>query len=186
MMTRTSITLEEGNLGKNMKNIHDLFVSELKLMYDAEKQIVKALPKVIEAVSSKELKSALKSHLEETRGQVKRLEMIFKELHLDSKSLASEAMEHLLKEADKVIESDYQVNVKDAALINCAQHVEHFEIASYGILKSLAKSFEYDHVLELLEENSKEEGHANKKLSEIAEGTIFNKGVNTKAIKRAA
>ena len=125
-----------------MKDLRELFINELKLMYDAEMQIVNALPSVIEAVSSKKLKNIFRDHLEETKMHVERLEMIFKELGQDKLHVTSEVMKSLLKEADKVIQSDYEVSVKDAALINCAQHVEHFEIASYGILKSLAKKYE--------------------------------------------
>ena len=169
-----------------MKDLRELFINELKLMYDAEMQIVNALPSVIEAVSSKKLKNIFRDHLEETKMHVERLEMIFKELGQDKLHVTSEVMKSLLKEADKVIQSDYEVSVKDAALINCAQHVEHFEIASYGILKSLAKKFEYDNIHNLLEETSKEEGNVNNKLTKAAEGTFFSRGINTKAFKHAA
>lgn len=169
-----------------MKDLHDLFVTELGLMYDAEKQIVKALPNVINVVSSKKLKDALMKHLDETKEQVRRLENVAIELGQDLPNLTSEVMQSLLNEADKVIASDFDAWVKDAALINCAQHVEHFEIASYGILKSLAKSFGYEKIFRLLDENSKEEGHANKTLNEIAEGSFLSRGVNTEALKRRA
>lgn len=169
-----------------MKNLHDFFIAELDQMYDAEKQITKALPHAIEAVSSKELKEALRKHLKESEEQVRRLEAIFRELGRNFSGESCKVMESLLKEADKVLQSDFESHVKDAALINCAQHVEHFEIASYGTLKSLAKIFKYDHILKLLEESSKEEGHADKKLTEIAEGSIFSKGINAQATKRAA
>jgi ferritin-like metal-binding protein YciE len=169
-----------------MKDIHDLFIHELQLMYDGEKQIIDALPKVIDAVSSNKLKDALEDHLEETKEQAKRLESIFKELGKPAKAETSEVMESLLNEGEKVIQMGYEDNVKDAALINCCQHVEHFEIASYGILKSLAKAFKYEQILDLLEKSSKEEGDANKKLTEIAEGSAFSEGVNAKAKKRAA
>lgn len=152
-------------------------------MYDAEKQIVKALPNVIEAASSSELREALESHLEETKEQVRRLEEISNELGVNFNSTHSEVMASLLKEADKTIEEDYETSVKDAALINCAQHVKHFEIASYGILKSLAKHLEHKKVLQLLEKSSKEEGNANKTLNKIADGS---KGVNKQALKRKA
>jgi len=170
----------------NMKDLHNFFLNELNLMYDGEKQIVKALPNVIKAAHSPKLKEALRHHLEETKNQVVRLETIFEELGQVPSRIASKAMERLLEEADKVIHSDYTTIVKDAAIINCAQHVEHFEIATYGTLKSLAKNFKLDNIHKLLEENSKEEGNANKKLTEIAEGTFFEKGINAKAYGRAA
>jgi len=169
-----------------MKDLHELFINELKLIYDAEKQIVHALPHVIHAASSQKLKEALKNHLDETKNQVERLEKISKEIGQKLSGMPSEPMKVFLKEADNVIKSDFQQVVKDAALINCAQHVEHFEIASYGILKSLAKMFEYDTIFQLLEESSKEEGHANKTLNKIAEGTFYNKGINNKALKKRA
>ncbi len=169
-----------------MKDLHDLFINELEIMYDGEQQIVKALPKVIKAVSFDALKKALQDHLKETEDQVARLEEIFQELGKTPTKKHSEAMETLLKQADRVIEADYDQIVKDAALINCAQHVEHFEIASYGTLKALAKLFKYDAILNLLDETSKEEGNANKKLNEIAQGTILKEGINTKAKNKAA
>jgi len=169
-----------------MKDIHDLFIYELQLMHDGERQIIHALPRVIEAVSSDKLKNALQDHLKETEEHVKRLESILQELGKTPTGETSEVMQGLLNEAEKVLRTDYEANVKDAALINCAQHVEHFEIASYGILKSLAKMFKYERILAVLEKTSKEEGHANKKLTEIAEGSVFSEGVNIKAKKRAA
>lgn len=164
-----------------MKGLHELFLHELHLIHDGEKQIVEAFPRVIEAASSKKLKDALGEHLEETKKQVRRLEVIFKELNPTLSEVRSQVMEGLLKEADKVIQSDYEPSVKDVALINCIQHIEHFEIASYGILKSLAKDFNYDNIYNLLEESSEEEGLANKTLTKIAEGNLLIKGVNTKA-----
>ncbi len=169
-----------------MKDIHDLFIHELQLMYDGEKQIIDALPKVIDAVSSSKLKNALQDHLKETEEQARRLESILQELGKTPSGETSEVMESLLNEGEKIIQMGYEDNVKDAALINCCQHVEHFEIASYGILKSLAKAFKYERILGLLEKSSKEEGGANKKLTEIAEGSVFSEGVNARAKKRAA
>lgn len=169
-----------------MKDLHELFINELQLMYDGEKQIVKALPKVIKAVSSKKLKTALQDHLKETEEQVKRLDEAFKELGITPKKTHSEPMEVLLKQADKVIEADYSEIVKDAALINCAQHVEHFEICTYGTLKSYAKLFKYENIIDLLDKTAKEEGHANKKLTELAEGSLVMEGVNIKAKKEVA
>jgi len=169
-----------------MKDIHDLFIKELQLIYDGEKQIIQAFPKIIQAASSNKLKKALQEHLKETEEQAKRLESILQELGTAPVGETSDVMESLLNEAEKIMRMDYDQNVKDAALINCAQHVEHFEIASYGILKSLAKAFKHERILELLEKSSKEEGNANKKLTEIAEGSIFSEGINIKAKKRAA
>jgi ferritin-like metal-binding protein YciE len=169
-----------------MKDLHDLFVHELQAMYDAERQIIQALPLVIDAVNSTALKTALKDHLQETEEQARRLEDILQELGKNTTQVICKPMEILLKEAEKIIQSDYEQEVKEAALINCAQHVEHFEIASYGTLKALAKKFKYDEFLALLEESSEEEGNADKKLTKVAEGTLFVKGINEKAKKDAA
>lgn len=183
---KTNVKQEKKSKSVAMKNLHELFVSELQQMYDAEKQIVKALPLVIEAASSKKLKEALSEHLEETREQVGRLEIVFRELGQEISGKPCDIMEHLLNKATQVIQSDYDHSVKDAALINCAQHVEHYEIASYGMLKSLAKNFEYDRIYDLLDETSDEEGAADKKLTSLAKGTLFTKGINAKALKHAA
>lgn len=169
-----------------MKDTHDLFINELKTIYSAEKQIVKALPKIIEGATSPKLREAFQHHLAETKEQVRRLETIAKELKIKYGRTSNPVMKALLKDTDKVLKANYLDTVKDAALINCAQHIEHYEIASYGLLKTFAKHFHYANILDLLEATSKEEGHANKVLTEIAEGSFFSTGVNAEAIRRHA
>jgi ferritin-like metal-binding protein YciE len=169
-----------------MKDFYALFVHELKSMYGAEKKIVKALPKMVEAAKSEKLKEAFRHHLKETENQVRRLEEIGVTLNEDLKGHDCMVIDSLLKEGKKIIESSYDKVVKDSALICAAQRIEHYEIACYGILKAFAKHFKLKEIEELLEESSKEEGHANKILGEIAEGTLFTSGVNVIACRKCA
>jgi ferritin-like metal-binding protein YciE len=169
-----------------MRDLHELFINELSIMYDTEKQILNALPSFISAVHSTKLKKFFTKDLQEVQHQIHRLEMIAKELGRNFSGESSEVMRTLIREAEKAMASDYEELVKEAALINCAQHMEHFEIASYGILKALAKSFQNERIFKLLEESSKEEGAANKELSRIAQGSFFSKGINNEALRRHA
>lgn len=169
-----------------MKDFYELFINDLKTMYHTEKEIVKSLPDMIKAASDPKLKEALQHHLKETREQVKRLEQISKELKQPLTGSKSKIIESLIKEVDNVIAAKYDKLAKDAALIACGQLIEHFEIASYGTLRAYAKHFKLQRVEMLLEESAKEEGHANKKLTEIAEGTIFTSGINTEACRKCA
>jgi ferritin-like metal-binding protein YciE len=152
-----------------MKSLEDFFVEELKDVYSAEKQLVKALPAMAKAATSEELKEAFELHLKETEGQVSRLDKISKVL---GKSLAGKkckAMEGLVEEGKEVIKEDAEPVVKDVALIAAAQKVEHYEIATYGCLKTYARLLEYDDVAELLDETSEEEAAADEKLTEISD-----------------
>ncbi len=169
-----------------MKGFYDFFIEELKKMYSTEKQIVQAMPKIIKAASSNPLKKALAHHLEETRQQVKRLELIGKELKENLSGGSSAPMKALLKEAEKYIKGNYECMVRDAALIHCCQQVEHFEIACYGALKEHARNFQLFKVERLLHDSSHEEGNADKKLIELAKGTASTEGINKMACKRSA
>jgi ferritin-like metal-binding protein YciE len=168
-----------------MKDFYDLFIEELKKMYAAEKEIVKTLPKVIKAVKSNEFKKALAHHLQETKHQVKRLELIGKEIRETLTGGNCSAMKALLKEGEKFIKGKYHPMVRDAALINCCQQVEHYEIAAYGSLKAHARQFKFFKVERLLDDSSQEEGNADKKMIELAKGTNYLEGINKKA-KRSA
>lgn len=166
-----------------MKNrtFFDLFFDQLCDMYSGEKQIVTALPKMIKAAQSEELKEAVKTHLTETKAQIERLEEIFHMLNLQPKNEMCEAMKGILEEADEVIKNYTESPVKDAALIACAQRVEHYEIAVYGTLRTFAQHFKLNEIADLLQETLNEEGTANKTLTSIAEGGYFSKGINTEA-----
>lgn len=167
-----------------MKNqdLFQLFVDELSDMYDSEKQIVRALPKLIKVASLPDLKEALTKHWNETENQVKRIEKIFSLLDLKLEEITCEAIEGLLKEADSLVEDKEKSATLDAAIISAAQKVEHYEIASYGTLRSFAKSLDLDsEIIELLQDTLDEEAAADKKLTRIAEGSFFVGGLNADA-----
>lgn len=158
-------------------SLHDLYVDELKDLYNAENQLLKALPKMAKAASSDELRTAFEDHLEETRGQVRRLERIFKKLDTSPKGKKCKAMEGLVEEGKEVME-EAEPPVLDAALIAAAQRVEHYEMAGYGCVRTFARLLGYDDAADLLQETLDEEGAADKKLTELAE-TIINVEANT-------
>lgn len=166
------------------KNFNDLFIEELADMYSAENQIVEALPKVIKACTSTELKQALQDHLGQTEYQVTRLEKIFSILGMEPKEKKCEAMEGLLEEADEMIKNMSKSSVLDAAIIGGCQKVEHYEMAAYGTLRSFAKHLDLDsNIVDLLQDSLDEEGAADKKLTKIAEGTLFTSGINEEALQ---
>jgi ferritin-like metal-binding protein YciE len=153
-------------------SLHDLYVDELKDLYNAENQLLKALPKMAKAASASELRTAFKDHLEETRGQVQRLEQIFKKLDESPKGKKCKAMKGLIEEGKGVMSQDGEPTVLDAALIAAAQRVEHYEMAGYGCVRTFARLLGYEDAAELLQQTLDEEGAADKKLTEIAETTI--------------
>lgn len=155
-----------------MKSLHDLLVEELKDLYSAENQLVKALPKMAKAATAPELREAFESHLEETNGQVERLEQIFKGLEESPKGKKCAAMEGLIEEGSEIISENEKSSVLDAGLICAAQKVEHYEIASYGCVRTFAQLLGLEDVAELLQETLDEEGAADKKLTELAESII--------------
>ena len=163
----------------------ELFVDELEDMYSSESQIIESLPKLIKIASLPDLKEALTHHLAETKNQVDRLDEIFSILDITPKGKTCKAMEGLLLEADEIVKKKVKSPVLDAAIISAAQKVEHYEIASYGTLRSFAKQLELnDRVADLLTEILDEEGGANKKLTKIAEGSFFLTGVNAAAVEK--
>jgi len=157
----------------SLDSLHDLYVEELKDLYNAENQLLKALPKMAKKASAEELKAAFAEHLEVTRTQIERLEEIFTELGVSPKGKKCKAMEGLVEEGKEVIEEDGNPSVIDAALIACAQRVEHYEIAGYGCVRTFATLLGYESAATLLQETLDEEGEADKKLTELAE-TIIN------------
>jgi ferritin-like metal-binding protein YciE len=157
--------------------LHDLYVDELKDLYNAENQLVKALPKLAQAASAPELRTAFEEHLEQTRGHVQRLEQIFKKLDVSPKGKKCKAMEGLIEEGKEVMD-DVEPPVLDAGLIAAAQRVEHYEMAGYGCVRTFASLLGYDDAAELLQETLDEEGAADKKLTELAE-TIVNVEADT-------
>jgi ferritin-like metal-binding protein YciE len=159
----------------SVETLEELFIDELKDLYSAEKQIVRALPKLAKAVSTPELQEALLSHLEETKGHVARLDQIAEIVgkKLTGKSCAG--MKGVLEEGSEVLEEIDEGNVRDAALIGASQRVEHYEIAGYGTARDFAKLLGMEDAVELLEQTLEEEKAADKKLTSIA------KSVNNQA-----
>jgi ferritin-like metal-binding protein YciE len=163
----------------------------LQDMYSAEKQIVEALPRLIDAAAYEDLKEAFELHLDETKGQVERLEEVFELLGVPPKEKLCLGMQGLLEEGEEIAEKkDLSNAFKDACLIIAAQKVEHYEIASYGslctILQHIVKVFreeEYQEILDLLKANLAEEKRTDEKLTELAEGTRTMEGINDEAEK---
>jgi len=166
------------------QNLYELFLTELQDMYSAEGQIVASLPRLIDASFHEEPKKALMHHLEETKDQIKRLERIFFVLDLQPKKKHCKGMEGILKEGEQITSNKTGSSSLDAAIIASAQKVEHYEIASYGTLCSFAKHLNLPaEIIELLKENLKEEETADKKLTKIADGSLFSTGINEEAVE---
>lgn len=155
-----------------LKSLHDLYVEELKDLYNAENQLLKALPKMAKAASSPELAQAFTNHLAETEGHVERLEQIFKELDVSPKGKVCKAMKGLLEEGKDLMAEDADPSVMDAALIAAAQRVEHYEMAGYGCVRTYARLLGEDSAADLLQQTLDEEGAADKGLTKLAESVI--------------
>lgn len=155
-----------------MKNLSELFEHQLKDLYSAENQLIKALPKMKSNANDSKLKDAFGSHLEETKGQKKRLEEICEELNIDPDGEKCKAMEGLIKEAESFIDEAEDDDVMDAGLIAEAQRVEHYEISGYGTAVRYAKELGHDDIADKLQETLDEEYAADEKLDELAEGRL--------------
>ena len=155
-----------------LESLRELYVDELKDLYSAEGQILKALPRMIKAASHRDLKRALTEHERITRKQVQRLERIFKDLDESPRGKKCHGMEGLLEEGKELISEKPEPDVLDAGLISKAQHVEHYEMAGYGTVRAWAQQLGYDQHAELLQETLNEEVEADKRLSELAESSI--------------
>ena len=150
------------------ENLHDLFVDELRDIYDAEKQLTKALPKMARACDSDDLRAAFEEHLEITRMQVNRLEEVFKSLGIAARGKPCEGMKGLIEEGQEKIQELEQGSTLDAALIASAQKVEHYEIATYGTLATFAEVMNHQDAKDLLGQTLEEEKEADEKLTGIA------------------
>jgi ferritin-like metal-binding protein YciE len=155
-----------------LTSLDDLLVHELQDIYHAEGQIIKALPKMIKAASHPELQAAFEEHLEQTEGQVERLDQAFKLLGVPAKGQKCEGMAGLIEEGKKMMEEDAEPSVMDAALIAAAQKIEHYEIASYGCVCTYAEMLGYEQVHDLLGQNMEEEELTDEKLTALAETVI--------------
>jgi ferritin-like metal-binding protein YciE len=151
-----------------LENLHDLLILELQDLYSAETQLVKALPKLAKAASDENLRTLFNDHLEETKEHVARLERIADLLEFSPKGKKCQGMEGLIAEGAERIDEKAQPSVRDAALICAAQKAEHYEISSYGTLRTFAELLGYDEVAELLQETKDEEVAADEKLTGVA------------------
>ena len=152
----------------SLKSVQDLLIDELRDIYHAEQQLVKALPKMAKTAKSDKLRQAFEHHLEETRGQVERLEQVFDKLGTRSRGKPCQAMQGLIEEAKEMMEEIKTPEVLDVALITAAQKVEHYEIASYGSAGALAEALGEKEVAKLLGQTLEEEKQADQKLNQIA------------------
>jgi len=159
-------------MAKDVKTMEDLFLEEIRDLMDAEKQITKALPKMAKAATSEELKEAFEEHLEQTRGQIDRLERIFSEMGAKSGGQKCAAMEGLVKEGEEMISMTQEGLVRDAGLIGAAQRVEHYEMAGYGCARTFAQLLGRDEAADLLQETLDEEKETDERLTEIAESMV--------------
>src|SRR5579872_7464875 len=150
-------------------SLRELYIEELRDIYDAENQLVKALPKMAEAATSEELRSGFEEHLEQTRGHVQRLEQIFADLGVKATGKKCKAMQGLVSEGKEAIDDDFEGDVKDAELISAAQRVEHYEIAAYGTVRTYAEILGDQSGVSLLEKTLEEEKETDEKLTELAE-----------------
>jgi ferritin-like metal-binding protein YciE len=147
----------------------ELYINELQDLYDAENQLIEALPKMAEASSSAELRAGFEAHLQQTRGHAMRLEQILAALGEDAKGTKCKAMKGLVAEGGEMIDSDFEGSVKDAGLIGAAQRVEHYEIAAYGTARTFAEILGDQAGVRMLEETLEEEKETNEKLTELSE-----------------
>jgi ferritin-like metal-binding protein YciE len=148
--------------------LKELYIDELKDIYNAENQLVKALPKMAKAANSEELRTGFEEHLEQTRGHVQRLEQIFKELGEKPSGKKCKGMEGLVAEGQEMMGEDFEDDVMDAALISAAQRVEHYEIAAYGTVRTYAELLGEDTAVQLLEQTLEEEKETDQKLTDMA------------------
>jgi ferritin-like metal-binding protein YciE len=164
-----------------INTLQDLFMKELRDVYDAERQLTKALPKMAKAAASDELRAAFETHRQETLGHVDRLERAFEELDSKARGEHCPGMAGIIEEGSELMQEDSDDDVLDAGLIAAAQRAEHYEIAAYGTLVSWAQTLGYGAVGNLLQQNLAEEKAADEKLTEIAEGMINDMAVAGRA-----
>lgn len=156
-----------------MDSLAELLEDELKDLFNAENQLLKALPRMAKKAASPQLKEAFTMHTKETEGHVDRLEKIGKSLGIKLKGKKCHAMEGLVEEGKEILEEDGNSGVIDAALIGAAQRVEHYEIAAYGTVRAIAQQLGHNEAVRLLQQTLDEEGATDKKLTSIAEGEVL-------------
>lgn len=159
-------------MASKMSTLEDLYTDLLKDLYSAEKQLVKALPKIAKNAQSPDLQKAFQEHLKQTEGHVERIERIFSDLDGSPRGKKCVGMEGLIEEGNELLQEDVEPDVLDAGLIAAAQKVEHYEIASYGTARAWAERLGYDQAARLLQQTLEEESMANEKLTKIAESHV--------------
>jgi ferritin-like metal-binding protein YciE len=152
-----------------IETLDELLIEEIKDLYDAEKQLTKALPKLAKAASNPELKAAFTEHLEQTKGHVSRLEQVFEHLGVKPKGKPCAAMKGLIEEGQEQTQEDAEGAIMDLMLIAAAQKVEHYEMSGYGSVRAMAEAMGNEDVAELLRQTEEEESEADEKLTGIAE-----------------
>ena len=159
-------------MASKMQTLDDLYTNMLKDLYSAEKQLDKALPKMAKNAQASDLQRAFQEHLKQTEGHVERIERIFSDLGSSPRGKKCVGMEGLVEEGNELLQEQIDPDVLDAGLIAAAQKVEHYEIASYGTVRTWAERLGYNQAAQLLQQTLDEEGDANKKLTQLAESHI--------------
>lgn len=155
-----------------LKTLHDLYVDELRDLYNAEHQVLKALPKMAKAASNPQLKDAFSQHLQQTEEQVRRLERIFRDMGKTPRGKKCIGMKGLIEEGQELLKEKADPAVKDAGLISAAQRVEHYEMAGYGTVRTYARTLGLSDAAQVLQQTLNEEGETDHKLTRLAESTI--------------
>jgi ferritin-like metal-binding protein YciE len=155
-----------------LDTLQKLYTDELRDLYNAENQLLKALPKMAKAASSEDLKEAFEKHLEQTKGHVERLEQVFEELDEKPKGKTCRAMKGLIEEGSEILEQDGEESVRDAGIIVAAQKVEHYEIAGYGSARTFAHLLGQNKAADLLQTTLDEESETNEILNKLAESVV--------------
>ena len=155
-----------------IKSMMDLLVNELKDLYGAEHQILKALPKMIKVATNEQLREGFEKHLAETKNQVTRLEQVFEKLGVSAKKKTCEGIKGITEESEELVDAEPEADILDAGLIAAAQKVEHYEIASYGSVRAWAQQLGLRDVANLLQETLEEERATDKKLTQLAESMV--------------
>jgi ferritin-like metal-binding protein YciE len=161
---------KEGNM--NLETLKELYVNELRDLYNAENQLIKALPKMAKGASSDDLRESFEKHLEQTKEHAHRLEQVFEELGAKTKGKTCQAMKGLIEEGSEVLKADGDDSVIDAGIIVAAQKIEHYEIAGYGSVRTFAQLLGQDKSAELLQQTLDEESEANELLNKLAEDIV--------------
>jgi ferritin-like metal-binding protein YciE len=175
---------QQRNFIMKIETLEELFLEQIEDLYDAEQRLVKALPKMAEASTSTQLRHAFESHLEETKGHVRRLEQVFQAMRKKPKGQTCDAMKGLVEEGEDMISSTDQSPVRDAGLIAAANRVEHYEIAAYGSVLAFAKTLGVQEALALLDATLSEEKKADQKLTQLAETSVNESAARGAAVSR--